>query len=225
MYRTVFFVAAAGVLAVLLVHWLLIAGRRARSGSTGELIHRYGLVERLVHAGSLVAFLVAAATGFWPVLVHGAGPAGWTKLVHTGAGGLLGLLVAAMGLLWALDATFAHLDWPWIKALGGHVSRTGPPPAGRFDAGQKVFFWATLGLALATLLSGVLRVSYGLPLEVQRYALVIHQYTALAFGLCIVVHGYVMMIAKPGALGAMITGSVRRAWAERYHSLWYTRNK
>ena len=225
MYRTVACVATAGVLAVLLTHYLCVGRRRGRSGFVGDAVHRYGLVERLVHAGSLAAFAAAAATGFWPVLVRGAGPSGWAKLVHAGAGGLLAFLVAVMGLLWALDATFTHTDWPWLRALGGHFSRTGPPPAGRFDPGQKAFFWATLGLAFATLLSGVLRVSYGLPLEVQRCALVIHQHAALAFVLCIVVHGYVMMIAKPGALSAMVSGRVRRTWAERYHSLWRPRSK
>jgi formate dehydrogenase gamma subunit len=218
-------VALMGTAGALLLHYLLVGIRSARSDASEGVIHRYGLVERLVHAGSLVAFLVAAATGFWPVLVHHGHLAGWMKLVHAGAGGFLGACVVAMGLLWALDATFAHTDWQWLKVLGGHLSRKSPPPAERFDTGQKIFFWSTMGLALTTLLTGTMQVSFGWPVAVQRYALVTHQYAGLFFVLCVAIHVYVMMLAKRGALRAMITGRVHRTWAERYHSLWYKQIK
>ena len=153
MFKMVSSISFIAVVAVLLLHYLVFRlGRRVADSDTAT-IHRYSVFERLVHLGAILAFCTAALTGFGSAIMFAAPPMGWLKLFHIAAGGTLAGCVALMALLWAMDATFTTIDWQWVKVLGGHFSRKHFPPAERFDAGQKVFFWLTVGLGLATLAS------------------------------------------------------------------------
>ena len=44
-------------------------------------------------------------------------------------------------LLWFRDAAFESYDREWVRKMGGYLGHKGEVPAGRFNAGQKMFYW------------------------------------------------------------------------------------
>jgi formate dehydrogenase subunit gamma len=148
--------------------------------------------------------------------------------VHVGCAALL---VAGLALLlWRADrgalvrtgvqlATTEPGDRTWLSGVPERLRTGAPaPPAGRFNAGQKLNArLSALGLAVlyATGLA-LLLVGRGLPQGP------LHTLTTVA--LCGLLSGHVFMaVFNPGtrhALRGMTLGEVDRGWAEHHHPLW-----
>jgi formate dehydrogenase subunit gamma len=98
------------------------------------------------------------------------------------------------------------------------------PPAGRFNFGQKQFFWLMVICAAALLVSGlVLWFTSSIPRELQavRYlAVLIHAIAALATIGGIIIHIYMGVAVVPDGLHAILHGEVSEQWARHHHGLW-----
>jgi formate dehydrogenase subunit gamma len=99
------------------------------------------------------------------------------------------------------------------------------PPVGRFNFGQKLFFWGIFFCVILLLLTGVaLWYTEALPWSWRylRYvAILIHASAALiSIGLYLI-HVYMSTILEEGSFGSMIHGYVTRAWAWTFHRTWY----
>lgn len=210
-------VALGLVAALLILHYVLFGPKRYERRLPAELVARFGTLERIVHLALLAAFLCLATTG----LLIAAGVENLlgygVKWMHDTAswaligGGLLALL------LWARDMVFRKLDLAWMKVLGGYLGYKGHVPAGRFNAGQKAFFWFIL-LVVACLATTGLMMRYGLGGD--RWATLVytlHDACAWVMILCILVHAYLGSFANPGTLGAVFHGKVERSWLEHHH--------
>jgi formate dehydrogenase subunit gamma len=101
-------------------------------------------------------------------------------------------------------------------------------PAGRTNAGEKVWFWiiATVGL-LGVGISGVVLdfPNLGQSRETMQIANVIHGalaglWLAIAFG-----HIYLGTLGVPGSLRGMVKGEVSEEWMKEHHNLWYEQLK
>jgi len=97
----------------------------------------------------------------------------------------------------------------------------------RFNAGQKLFYWAMLYGALLLLLSGFF---LWLPEYIPRQAawvrplmILVHEIAALATIGGFIIHIYMGVFFVPGSMHAITTGTVSRAWARAHHRLWYMR--
>ena len=95
------------------------------------------------------------------------------------------------------------------------------PPAGKYNSGQKVFFWAQAIFGVAHLSTGVPlwfpeSFSSGL-LPTLRF---LHFFVTLPGGLLLIAHVYLGTLAYPGTARGMLHGKVSRAWARRHHPLW-----
>jgi formate dehydrogenase subunit gamma len=200
-----------------LSHTQKVASRRIR---------RFTLTERAVHWLVVVAFATMLASG-------SSVPHGWriTSMpfdIHVGAASVL---LAGLALLtwWAnrpalrcavRDLTsFDATDRRWLAGAPRRAfTREPAPPAGRFNAGQKLnALLASLGLAAlyATGLA-LLVVGRGVPQGP------LHTLAAVAMVALISGHVY-MAVLNPGtrhALRGMTLGDVDRAWAEHHHPRW-----
>ena len=98
------------------------------------------------------------------------------------------------------------------------------PPAGRFNFGQKQFFWLMVICGAALLLSGIaLWFIASIPRELQavRYlAVLIHAVAALATIGGIIIHIYMGVFVVPGGLHAILHGDVSEQWASHHHERW-----
>jgi formate dehydrogenase subunit gamma len=126
-------------------------------------------------------------------------------------------------ILWAKDARFVDYDKEWLKKHGGYFGgKEVEVPAGRLNAGQKIFLWLTAVLSLIMGVTGVLLIfKNSLPLTFNCLMSTIHGFFAVIFLAAVVAHAYLGTIANPGTWRALIDGRVGRKWAKKHHSEWY----
>ena len=195
-------------------------------------IVRYNVAERLMHTGVALVFVYVLLTGlalwtpalYWIALVLGGGFV--SRLLHPWAGLMLFAIVMWMLALWHRDMRTSPEDRAWRKQMLSYVRNDDAalPAAGRFNYGQKVFFWVMIwGIAVLAVSGLVL----WFPDAVPRDALVVRQIAALthAAGALVtigafIVHVYMGVAVVPGSVKAILHGTVPRAWATHHHRLW-----
>ncbi|MFG2874092.1 cytochrome b/b6 domain-containing protein [Streptomyces sp. NPDC048337] len=191
-------------------------------------VRRFSRAERLVHRSTAALALVCvagAACLYLPPLAELVGRRHLVVTVHEWSGLLLPLpfLLGLASPAFRADLRrlnrFGPHDRLWLRAALRR-DRTGRRPAGKFNAGQKVYAGWLAGAVLVMLGTGLLMWFTGLaPLVWRTGATFVHDWLALALG--IVLAGHIgRALADPEARRGMRTGSVRREWAEREHPLW-----
>jgi formate dehydrogenase subunit gamma len=117
-------------------------------------------------------------------------------------------------------------DRVWRKAMGHYMRNEDAlvPPTGRFNFGQKQFFWLMVVCGVALLISGVaLWFTASIPRELQavrQLAVLIHAVAALGTIGGIIIHIYMGVAVVPQGLHAILHGDVSEAWARHHHALW-----
>jgi formate dehydrogenase subunit gamma len=108
-------------------------------------------------------------------------------------------------------------DWRWLRS---RTRRDGRIPVGKFNAGQKLNGALSGGAIAVLLLTGAVMTATGLaPLAWRTGATLVHDWSALAFGLLVVGH-LRFALRDPVSLRSLRTGTVPRSWAEREHGAW-----
>lgn len=196
-------------------------------------ILRYQFHERLTHWVAAFSFIYLMLTGlafwspwlFWIAIVLGGGQI--SRTLHPWAGLIFAGAVLYMYVMWAGQMHTTETDKAWWKSIRHYIRNEDEqmPPAGRYNAGQKLLFWGFFVCGLLLLLSGViLWFPEWIPwnLRFLRYlAVLVHASSALlAIGL-FMIHVYMSVFAERGAFGSVIRGDVSLDFAKRYHPGWY----
>lgn len=225
-------IAFFGVLAVLVLFYLVRGKIRIDAGPSTMRITRFGSVDRFVHWLTASSFLVLALTGanvtFGKTMllpVMGAeGFAAWAsfaKLIHNYVGFAFMAGVALTFLIWVKDNIPTGTDLRWLAVGGGLLSKGSHPPAKRFNGGQKIVFWSVVLGGAFLALSGwhlLFPTAEGLA-EVQWHA-TLHGTIAFLMIALIIGHIYIGSVGMEGAFDAMASGEVDLNWAKEHHSLW-----
>ena len=215
-------VAAAELIAIVL-HYLVIGRRRGRGLDLGpRTVRRFSVWSILLHLAVVVGFLTLTVTGA-TALVSGEALGDLPFLLHLAAAPLFALAYALKFVTWAEHSVFEPHDWEWVKGLGGYLGGRQDHPAGRLNAGQKVFFWSVGVLTLAATLSGLGRICPVFDEAGQATLYHIHRTAALLLVLSFVIHLYLATLANPGTLTAIVTGRVSADWARHHHPKWWER--
>jgi len=194
---------------------------------------RYTFVERMTHWLAAGSYIYLLATGlafwspwmFWFAVVLGGGQL--SRMLHPWAGLIFVGSVLHMFQMWSKQMGFETVDREWWKSLHYYIRNQDEkmPPAGRYNAGQKVLFWSFFYAGIVLLLSGlVLWFTDSLPWSLRwlRYAAVIlHPVAALVTVANFMIHIYMGVFAERGAFGSVIRGDVSLTFAKRYHPGWY----
>lgn len=217
MFRIITLIGIGATLVAIAGHFTLFGPKRVEKGR--RTVRRFGFLEILVHALTVVSFLTLCATGLWAV--YGGDPLrGKLWVLHVAVGPVFILGLSVLMLSWARDCGFEACDWAWAKKCGGYLWGDKHAPAGRFNAGQKGYFWVVGALGLVTLVTGLGRVAPMLGATGQEMVLWVHRLASLCFVLAGIAHLYLGTLANPGTLGAMLTGKVTAQWAKDHHPLW-----
>jgi formate dehydrogenase subunit gamma len=198
-----------------------------------ELITRYTLGERVNHWIGALTYIYLLITGlafwspylYWLSAIVGGGPA--ARFWHPWFGLIFAASLFWMFKDWHRDMQIDDSDRAWGKAIPYYIRNEDEklPPVGRFNFGQKIYFWATFYSLILLLISGVgLWYTDALPwsLRYLRYAaILIHASVALITIGLFLIHVYMSVFLEEGSLGSMILGTVSRAWAWTFHRTWY----
>jgi formate dehydrogenase subunit gamma len=204
------------------------------AGASGErLIPRYTFAERVNHWLGALAYIYLLITGlafwspylFWLAAIVGGGFV--ARYWHPWVGLLFTASFLRMLVQWRRDMQVDAADRAWWKSISHYIRNEDEqlPPTGRFNYGQKLFSWGMFYSTILMVLSGlVLWFTGSLPwsLRYLRYAAVlIHVSVALITIGLFMIHVYMSTVLEEGSFGAMIHGTVTRAWARAFHRTWY----
>ncbi|HET9401104.1 MAG TPA: formate dehydrogenase subunit gamma, partial [Candidatus Acidoferrales bacterium] len=162
---------------------------------------------------------------FWLAIIGG-GPQ-ISRMLHPWFGLVWVCAVLYMYALWASQMRTTEVDKAWWRSLRHYVRNEDEmmPPAGRYNAGQKMLFWGFFYCGLLLLLTGlVLWFPESIPWSwryLRYFAVIIHASTALITIGLFMIHIYMSVFAERGAFGSVIRGDVSQEFAERYHPGWY----
>ncbi len=196
-------------------------------------ILRYQFHERLTHWIAAFSYIYLLLTGlafyspwlFWLAILLGGGQV--SRMLHPWAGLIFSAAVVYMYKMWAAQMRTTKTDKAWWRSLQFYVRNEDDkmPPAGRYNAGQKLLFWGFVICGSLLLLSGViLWFPEWIPwsLRFLRYfAVLVHASSALLTIGLFMIHIYMSVFAERGAFGSVIRGDVSQEFAKRYHPAWY----
>ena len=167
----------------------------------------------------LSMFIILLAAGMVGLQAQEEGKAAPDFEVNLLGGGTVGLMTRSVHLLsavafsgsavlmflvWIKDMLPTFYDLKWMIIMGGYLSKEKKPvPAGKFNAGQKMWFW------LATLGGGVMAVTgcflYSFPanMDTLRLSAIIHSFLGAAMMAMFLVHMYMSIAAIKGSYNKM----------------------
>lgn len=225
--------AVVGMLAFLGVFYVVRGKIRISAGRSGVTIPRFSGIERFAHWLMAVSFIVLAITGLNLVLGRSlllpligerafGSITALGKLGHNYMGWAFMVGLALAFLLWVARNIPHGRDLTWIAQGGGLFKKGVHPPAGKFNAGQKLIFWSVVLGGAALSFTGVMLLfpeQAGGQADWQFYQL-IHGIVSAILSAIILAHIYIGSVGMEGAFEAMGTGEVDLNWAKEHHSVW-----
>jgi len=225
-------IAVLGMLAVLIIFYLLRGMVRIKSGRSGVNIVRFSAFERFVHWMTATCFVILALSGLnitfgKDVLLPLMGPSTFStwslaaKYAHNFISFPFTLGVILIFFMWLAGNIPNKVDVAWFKRGGGIIGRD-QPPAERFNGGQKGVYWVVVLGGTAVAISGYLLMFpfFGTTIAGMQLAQVVHGVVAVLFIAAMLAHIYIGTVGMEGAFEAMGKGTVDLKWAEEHHSLW-----
>ena len=194
-------------------------------------VDRYTGGARINHwitATSLVLLAISGLALFHPSMyfltgLFGGGQA--TRAIHPWIGVILFFSFFGLFFRFWRANLWAAEDGTWMARLADVLTAREErlPEVGKYNAGQKIVFWAMSILIVVLISSGlVIWDQYFYPLtsiEQKRVAVVIHAAAAVTIICVWIVHVYAAIWVR-GTIGAMTKGRVTGGWAWRHHRRW-----
>ena len=249
---------------LLLTLFYFIRGRiRIDGEKTGRTITRFKAFERFGHWLLASSFILLGITGLLslfgrkvliPAFGHEAfsALANLSKWIHNNISWAFMVALIIIFVVWVVHNLPDKTDLQWL-AKGGGIFGGGHPPAKKFNAGQKLIFWAVIVLVTSISLSGLSLLFpfefnlfghtfstlngwgapgwFGLadlpyplaPQEEMQYAQLWHAIVSIILTAIIFAHIYLGSVGMEGAFDAMAKGEVEEQWAREHHSIWAQR--
>jgi formate dehydrogenase subunit gamma len=196
------------------------------------LIERYRDGDRMNHWATAILFVLAALSGlalFHPSLFffsHLFGGGSWTRILHPFMGLLMVLLFIGLFFRFRRENRITAEDRAWKAQMGRMMrgDKTGMPPVGKYNYGQKLVFWVMTLCLLVLLVTGFMFwrpwFAPAFPIIAIRIAALLHAVAAFGLVMAVIVHVYAAIWIK-GSMRAMTRGTVTEAWARHHHPLWH----
>lgn len=196
-----------------------------------EEIQRYSANDRTNHWLTAISFVLAAMSGLalyhpatnWMAALFGGGP--WTRILHPFIGTFMFIVFALLALRMWHHNRMEPRDRQWLRQMDDVVNNREEklPEVGRYNAGQKLLFFALVACLVALLLTGLVMwrpwLAAMFPVNAIRLASLLHAFFATVLIVLIILHVYAAFWVK-GAMEAMLRGRVTRGWAWKHHRAW-----
>jgi len=203
-----------------------------RDKDGNPLLQRYTPNERSNHWITAITFVLLALSGLamfhpamaWLALLFGGGQ--WTRILHPFFGIVMFVSFAILAVRMWSHNHFEEGDKQWLRQIDDVLANREDklPKIGKYNAGQKLLYFALIVSMVALLLSGIVIwrawFSHLFPIGVIRFSALVHAFFAFVIITAIIVHIYAGIWIK-GAIGAMTRGVVTWGWARKHHPKWF----
>ena len=195
------------------------------------VVNRYRGFTRANHWLTAVCMIVLLLSGFaffHPSLygltnLFGGGQT--TRWLHPIVGVVLTLsFLGLFGQMWRLNLPRSEAA-EWSRKIGDvlKANEAALPEVGKYNAGQKLVFWAMAFLILTMVITGVMiweqYTAHLFSIPVRRVAVAVHAVAAVLSVLVFIAHVYAAIWTR-GTIRAMTRGTVPGGWAFRHHRKW-----
>lgn len=203
---------------------------------TGRKIERFTPYERAIHWSTAISFSVLGISGiviafgkYFMLPVMGGTLFGWLtyalKTAHNFVGPLFAVSLVLFSIKYLADNLPRAGDLAWLLKGGGLFSGH-HMPSHRFNAGEKIVFWAggiVLGLVVVAsglVLNGLVP-GWGETRGGMQVSHIVHAVASVFMMALFIGHIYMATLGVPGAMDAMKTGFVDESWAKEHHEAWH----
>jgi|TARA_R110002033_G_scaffold107863_1_gene154220 formate dehydrogenase subunit gamma len=237
-FSVIFLAISFGVPIVFFIHYTII-GPMIFSHDRKK-IFIFTLFHRTIHWLAGISFLVLIPTGLVMVFgsfFHGGEFVRVCKELHAVSTIVFAIAVVPMLIMWFKEMLPIAADIQWIKILGGYLNkRKDPIPAGKFNAGQKMWFWTCTAGGILMIITGaimyfqdfsitILR-SWGImQIDLLRVSVILHNVMGMLMVALFFTHVYMSVFAIKGAIHSMFTGYKEEEEVEILHSIFYKKLK
>jgi formate dehydrogenase subunit gamma len=230
-YGGILILAFFGLIAL----FYMVRGKiRLKEPMSGRMMKRFSTIERTAHWSMAISFCVLGISGLvmffgkhilLPVI--GYTLFGWLSMLmknlHNFVGPLFMLSVLLAMIVFVRYNFPAKGDMTWLLKGGGLVSGE-HIPTGRFNAGEKGWFWlgvVVLGTAMS--ISGLIMLfpNFEQVRATMQQANIVHGVGAVIFIALSLAHIYIGTIGMEGAYQGLRTGYSDEVWVKEHHETWY----
>jgi formate dehydrogenase subunit gamma len=221
----------AAVLLAILAYFILRGPIRYETGPDSRMLYRFTQMQRISHWFTAILFWLLALSGL--ILLYGRyvliplfGQKGFAitasacKEAHNLFGPMFLLALTMLFVFFVRDNVYEKGDLGWLARggglFGGHVS------AGRFNMGEKIWFWLVVLLGLVVSVSGLVLdfAVAGQGRDIMGMSHVLHTAGAIVFIAVSFGHIYLGTVGTKGTLRGMTSGYVDSGWAQLHHDRW-----
>ncbi len=207
-FSQIFLLVVTVVPLIFFLHYIIIGPMKF--SHEGRQIYYFNLLSRCIHWCAAISFALLVITGLLTIfgsLVGGGVLLRSGRTVHLISAVTFSGSALFMLFIWAKDMIIAPYDFLWMLKIGGYLSKENKTvPAGRFNAGQKSWFWlATLGGTVMAV-TGYFLYSFQGNTDTLRLSAIIHNFLGAAMVTVFIIHLYMSLFAIKGAIRSMISG-------------------
>jgi formate dehydrogenase subunit gamma len=196
---------------------------------SGEGLQRYNLFERILHWTVAITFIALLLSGlalgyprlYWLSGLFGGGQT--MRAAHPWIGVVFTAGILVMLVMWAKPMRTDAEDRMWLRRIREYVA-TGHNGVdnGRWNAGQKLYFWFSVVFAVILLITGIplwFPSSWGSGL--LQWSRFLHHVVFLLTVAGFIIHVLLSALIFPGTMDGMTSGRVSTAWAAHHHPRWF----
>ena len=202
-------------------HFVIFGPKDMSLQENDETISWWNLFERIVHWIIAVVFVILFISGllitFGRYIGGGSGTL-FMRQIHDYAGFVFIPALVVTTLMWIREGLPKVYDLSWLTHAGGYLGYKGHLKSGKFNAGQKQWYWVMVIFGALLAWSGLgMFFQWGMMSELRLYV-VIHFISAVIINLWFMIHLYMTTYGTKGTLRGMINGHISKKAAETFHS-------
>ena len=223
------------VLVAILAFYSVFGPVKLHGKPSGRLIKRFSTTDQVVHWSVAISFCILGLSGLimffgkhvlLPIIGYTlfAWLTALSKNLHNFVAPIFMVSVAIFAILFVRHNLPRAYDFMWFRNALGYVTGKEHVPSGKFNAGEKVWFWGgVVVLSIVVSWSGLILLfpNFDQTRAVMQNAWIWHAVAALLYIAMSLGHIYLGTLGVEGAYQAMRTGYVDEMWAKEHHEYWY----
>ena len=196
-------------------HLFTFGPKDMSSTGAADEIPWWNLFERVTHGIMAVVFVILAISGL--LITFGMSTV-FLRQLHDFSGFVFVPALAIVVVMWIKQALPKAYDMQWFAKFGGYLGYKGEIKSGKFNAGQKVWYWIMLVCGILLSWSGLSLFFQAGQMSDLRSHVIVHLISAIPVILMFLVHLYMTTLGTKGTFMGMINGKFSKKAATAHHS-------